>query len=203
MVVLEPVEACIGEVAEIRQGTGVHRRGSRLSRYLSNSWPPWGISIISVEGFPSVQGSLSPVSLTFVRRGSDCALKKTMGTPEAWDELSQVFARANVSSNELYREEEGLEALGRMSSDRKLLEFGTDNDSLIFFSHGYDTYPSCNCVLLSAEATLELLEAFRERSSRRAGQKERTARQIFGRRGIFSPCSCMHSLSRRSTKATA
>jgi hypothetical protein len=45
-----------------------------------------------------------------------------------------------------------------MSMERKLLELGIGSDSLIFFSHGYNTEPSCSCALLNAHTTLELLD---------------------------------------------
>jgi hypothetical protein len=43
--------------------------------------------------------------------------------------------------------------------ERKLLEFGTGSISCILLSHGYETYPSCSFVLVSAFTILLLLEA--------------------------------------------
>ena len=94
---------------------------------------------------------------TLVRRASLCTFMRSMGMPDACAEQSHALARASVSSKDSQRQALESRALGRTSIERQQLELGRRRVSRIFFSHGYATYPSWSCALLSADATLVLL----------------------------------------------
>lgn len=81
---------------------------------------------------------------------------KHIGTPDAWDETSQVSARASVSSNELYFDADASDALGRSSIDRNEVAPDGSRSSLIFFSHGNDSYEEPIFALRNAANTFAL-----------------------------------------------